>query len=221
MSFGVTLGKNRPDKYASFDLWDPEFFGNLSEKSQFFFLQSMTLLFYVKREESIVTSQLVSGLEGRLSQVRVSCHAFPESHPDLCPLPKCSAPLVPWFGVYMTKWHRVGKVAQSVPCSGSAEVVPIKRSYEFTPSDLSLRVSLTTGGSMWTLNQLLDLPLGAFQWVFDFLFLNEKCMFPEELAVGPRFSAWRLLEMGLSGKDKNRDWRLGKNHCSRLGNNHH
>lgn len=68
MSFGVTLGKNRPDKYASFDPWDPEFFGNLSETSPFFFLRSMTLLFYVKREESIVTSQLVSGLEGRLSQ---------------------------------------------------------------------------------------------------------------------------------------------------------
>ena len=111
-------------------------------------------------------------------------------------------------GVYMTKWHRVGKVAQSVPCSGSAEVVPIKWGYEFTPSGLSLRVSLTTGGSVWTLNQLLDLPLGAFQWVFDFLFLNEKCMFPEELALGPRFSAWRLLEMGLSGKNKNCDWRL-------------
>lgn len=46
-------------------------------------------------------------------------------------------------------------------------------------------------------------------------------MFPEELALGPRFSAWRLLETGLSGKNKNRDWRLGKNNCWRLGKNHH
>ena len=38
MSFGVTLGKNRPDKYASFDLWDPEYFGNLSEKIAVFLL---------------------------------------------------------------------------------------------------------------------------------------------------------------------------------------
>ena len=107
----------------------------------------MTWLFYVKREESIVTSQLVSGLEGRLSQVHVSCHAFPKFHPDLCPLPKRSA-LVHWFGVHMMKGHRMEKVAQFAPSSGSIEVVPIKRGYKLTPSGLSLRVSLTTGGSV-------------------------------------------------------------------------
>ena len=191
------------------------------KKSQFFFLQSMTWLFYIKREDSVVTSQLMSGLEGRLSQVHVSCHGFPKFHPDLCPLPKRSPPLVRWFGVHMMKGHRMEKVAQSAPWSGSTEVVPIKRGYELTPSGVSLRVSLTTGGSVWTLIQLLDLSLNAFQWAFNFLFLDEKCMFPEELALGPRFSAWRLLETGLSGKNKNRDWRLGKNHCWRLDKNHH
>lgn len=181
------------------------------KKLRFLFLRSMTLLFYIKREESIVTSQLVSGLEGRLSQVHISCHAFPEFHPDLCPLPKRSAPLVRWFGVPMMKGHRMEKVAQSAPWSGSIEVVPMKQGYELAPSGLSLRVSLTIGDSVWTLIQLLNLPLNAFQWAFNFLFLNEKCMFPEELALGPRFSAWKLLETGLSGKNKNRDCRLGKN----------
>lgn len=80
----------------------------------------MTLLFYIKRgKESIVTSQLVSGLEG-LSQVHISCHAFPEfTQIFVLYQSGSSAQLMRWFRVPMMKGHRMEKVAQSAPWSGS------------------------------------------------------------------------------------------------------
>lgn len=49
--FGMSLGKRRLDKHPSFDLWDPEFLDNLSEKSQLFVWRPIALLFSRKREK--------------------------------------------------------------------------------------------------------------------------------------------------------------------------
>lgn len=47
----MSLGKRRLDKHPSFDVWDPEFLDNLSEKSQLFVWRPIALLFSRKREK--------------------------------------------------------------------------------------------------------------------------------------------------------------------------
>lgn len=59
-------------------------------------------------------------------------------------------------------------------------------------------------------NAVLDLPLSAFRWASNFFVFKLKVIFPEELALGPRFLALSLLETVLSGESKDCDQKFGQ-----------